>query len=106
MDSSIQQQKTVKPIVIQTTSTQSPGNIAKGNPRGEQPAKRSHSEVSNTSLEELTVINEQLDELHKEVKSNKELIKNLMTKEDIQELVKSTVKSVVTELQETLLKKG
>lgn len=99
------EQKGVKP-----SGVQNPGNTPKakgsGNRQGTtQPAKRTHSELSNTSVEELTVINEQLDELHNEMKSNKELLKSLMTKEDITDFVQVTVKRIVAEIQETLFQK-
>lgn len=57
--------------------------------------KRTHSEVSETSAEELNIIHQQLDGLTKDLKETNESIKQLMTKDDIETFVTKTVEKVL-----------
>ena len=61
----------------------------------EKMKKRTHSEVSETSLEELGFIHQQLETLSTDLKETKESMKNLMTKDDIESFIKLTVNSVL-----------
>ena len=64
-----------------------------GEPQGKA-QKRTHSEVSEVSMEELNFIQEQLDTLTSELKETKENIKNLMTKDDIGSFITKTEEKV------------
>lgn len=65
-----------------------------GEPMGKM-KKRTHSDVSETSMEELGFIHTQLDNVTAELKETKESLKNLMTKSDISEFITKTVDSVL-----------
>lgn len=64
--------------------------------------KRTHSEVSETSVEELNFIHEQLDTLTSDLKETKESIKNLMTKDDIETFITKTVESVLKGMEDKI----
>lgn len=66
--------------------------------------KRTHSEVSETSVEELNMIHQHLDTLTSDLKATNESIKQLMTKDDIETLIVKTVEGVLKSL-ETKMKK-
>ena len=65
--------------------------------------KRTFSEVSEASMEELSFIHQQLTSLQEEMKETKDGIKNLMTKDDIQSFISKTVKSVIQEMETKLI---
>ena len=79
-----------KPIGVDTKVTK----LGDGQPV-EKMKKRTHSEVSETSLEELGFIHAHLDTLATDLKETKESMKNLMTKDDIESFIKLTVNSVL-----------
>lgn len=60
-------------------------------PAGKQ--KRTHSDVAETSMEELTFIHEQLEVLSTDLKGTRESLKNLLNKDDIKSLISTTVKA-------------
>ena len=70
----------------------------------EKMKKRTHSEVSEASMEELGFIHEQLGTLTADLKETKESMKNLMTKADIEGFIKLTVNSVLEGLEEKIKK--
>lgn len=57
--------------------------------------KRTISEVSEASAEELTIINQQLEHLTSDLKDTKEKVMSLMTKDDVQDLIEKTVEKAV-----------
>ena len=57
--------------------------------------KRTHSDVAETSVEELGFIHEQLDVLTADLKETKESVKNLMTKDDIESFIHITINKVL-----------
>ena len=65
-----------------------------GEPLGKT-QKRTHSEVSETSLVELAFIRTQLDTVTAELKETKDSMKNLMTKSDIADFITKTEESVL-----------
>ena len=67
---------------------------ADGEPLGKM-KKRTHSDVSETSVEELGFIHEQLDVLTADLKETKESVKNLMTKDDIESFIHITINKVL-----------
>ena len=66
--------------------------------------KRTHSEVSETSVEEFNIIHQQLDILTSDLKETKESIKQLMTKDDIETFISKTVESVLKSLETKIRK--
>lgn len=68
-------------------------------PLGKQ-QKRTHSEVSGTSVVELNMLHEQLDTLTADLKVTNESIKKLMTKDGIEELITKTVNKLLGQLEE------
>lgn len=57
--------------------------------------KRTISEVSEASAEELTIINQQLEHLTSDLKDTKEKVMSLMTKDDVQDFIEKTVEKAV-----------
>ena len=74
-----------------------------GEPLGKT-QKRTHSEVSETSLEELAIIHTQLDTVTAELKETKDSMKNLMTKSDIADFITKTVESVLKGIDDRMKK--
>lgn len=66
--------------------------------------KRTHSEVSETSLEEFNYMHEHLDTLSADLKETKESMKNLMTKDDIETFITKTVDSVLKGMEAKIKK--
>lgn len=66
--------------------------------------KRTHSEVSETSAEELNIIHQQLDILTLDLKTTNENIKQLMTKDDIETFISKTVEKVLKSLEKNIEK--
>lgn len=66
-------------------------------PAGKQ--KRTHSDVAEASMEELTFIHEQLEVLSTDLKGTRESLKNLLNKDDIQSLIATTVKSIMEDME-------
>lgn len=89
-----------------TTSAQGNTGRASTKESSEPPTKqkRTHSEVSEASLEELSFIHDQLETLSTEMKDTRDSIKNLMTKDDIQSFISQTVQSVMNQMEEKLTK--
>lgn len=82
-------------------------NIAKGTSSRlgtVQPAKRTCDELSDTSLEEITILAGQVDGVHKELKDIKTTLKDLIKKDEITALIKATVKTIVEEVEDRLQK--
>ena len=69
--------------------------VTKPGEPAEKMQKRTHSEVSDASMEELGFIQNQLETLTIDLKETKEGMKNLMTKDDIESFIKLTVNSVL-----------
>lgn len=74
-----------------------------GEPLGKM-KKRTHSDVSETSMEELSFIQMQLDTVTTELKETKESLKNLMTKSDIADFITKTVDSVLKGINDNIKK--
>lgn len=85
-------------------TSNAPGKTVKaGEPLTKGP-KRTHSDVSEASAEEMTIIHQQLDGLSKDIKETKESIQNLMSKKDTEEFIKQTVNSVVDKMYDKFTK--
>ena len=56
-----------------------------------QPNKRSNAEVSNTTAEEISILGDQLEVLGEEISCIREGFKTLVTKEDLGNLIKSSI---------------
>lgn len=61
--------------------------------------KRTISEVSDASAEELTIINQQLEHLNTDLKETKEKVMSLMSKQDVQDFISETIKKIAVELE-------
>lgn len=72
-------------------------------PMGKAP-KRTHSEVSEASLEEFSFIHQQLETLTVELKETRNSIKNLMSKDDIESFITKTVQGIMREMEGKLTK--
>ena len=70
----------------------------------EPPAKRTISEVSDTSAEELTVIHQQLESLRGDLKETKETVMKLMSQEEAQEFITKTIEEATNRTVATLEK--
>ena len=68
------------------------------------PAKRTISEVSDTSAEELTIIHQQLENLIGDLKETKAKVMSLMSKEEVQEFIIQTVEKATNRTVVTLEK--
>lgn len=64
--------------------------------------KRTISEVSEASAEELTIINQQLEHLNADLKETKDKVMSLMSKSDVQDFISETIKKVVANLENQL----
>ena len=78
--------------------------IGDGESLGKLQCKRTHSEVSEASIEELGFIHEQMDTLTTDLKETKESMKNLMTKDDIEGFITKTVESVLIGMEAKIKK--
>ena len=54
-------------------------------------SKRTFSDVSETSVEELSIINQQLECLTSELKETKDMVMSLMSKEDVQDFITKAI---------------
>lgn len=85
-------------------TSNAPGKTVKaGEPLTKGP-KRTHSDVSEASAEEMTIIHQQLEGLSKDIKETKESIQNLMSKKDTEEFIKQTVNSMVDKMYDKFTK--
>ena len=67
------------------------------------PPKRPNSEVSpNSSVEELSVMHHTLDGLTDDVKGIRDSLKNILTKNEMEEFIQSTVKTIISDLNENM----
>ena len=73
---------------IQVTSTPQ----GKGGSKPPAKSKRTISEVSESSAEELTIMNQQLEHLTSDLKDTKERVMNLMSKDEVQDFITKTIK--------------
>ena len=64
--------------------------------------KRTISEVSESSAEELTIINQQLQHLTSDLKDTKEKVMNLMDKDEVQNLITETVEKTVKKIMKNM----
>ena len=68
-----------------------------------QPPKRLNSEMSPyASMEEITVISHQLESLTDDVKNIRENVKSVPKKSEMETLIKETVTSIMTEMNENM----
>ena len=65
-------------------------------------SKRTISEVSDASAEELTIIHQQLEHLNTDLKQTKEKVMSLMSKEDVQNFISETIGKVALSLEKHL----
>ena len=65
-------------------------------------SKRTISEVSDASAEELTIIHQQLEHLNTDLKQTKEKVISLMSKEDVQNFISETIGKVALSLEKHL----
>lgn len=63
-----------------------------------QERKRPNSEVANSSAEEIQLINHHLESLSDDMRKQGERMNNLMTKNDIQDIVKSTTENIMKQM--------
>ena len=61
-------------------------------------SKRTISEVSEASAEEITIMNQQLEHLSSDLKDTRERVMNLMTKTEVQNFITETVNKVMTSM--------
>lgn len=69
---------------------------------GQPPAKRTHSEVSNCSTEELSCIQLQLEQMSESLTEVRGDLKTLMKKEDIENLITTTVTNIMENLEKKM----
>ncbi|MCG7879959.1 MAG: hypothetical protein N0C90_27080, partial [Candidatus Thiodiazotropha endolucinida] len=90
------------PIIVQKFTMGDKENKSKGQLRlaqlkvgktVEPPAKRTISEVFDTSAEELTILHQQLDNLSGDLKETKAKVMKLMSSEEIQQFIVKTVEA-------------
>ena len=67
-------------------------------------AKRTISEVSDTSAEELTIINQQLEHLNTDLKKTKDIVMSLTSKQDVQDFISEIIFKVAETLEKKLEK--
>ena len=60
--------------------------------------KRPFSEVANSSAEELTLLAHQIEDMSSELKSVKESVSKILTKDDMKTFIKTTVEEIMTEI--------
>ena len=60
--------------------------------------KRPFSEVANSSAEELALLAHQIEDMSSELKSVKESVSKILTKDDMKTFIKSTVEEIMTEI--------
>ena len=77
-------------------------NSASGSSTRPPKAKRSNTEMANTSAEELGLMQQTLDNLADDMKSVKECLKTLMNREEIETYVQSTVKDILDDFDKNL----
>ena len=61
-------------------------------------SKRPFTEVANSSAEELALLSHQIEEMSSEMKSLKDSVGKIMTKDDMKAFIKSTVEEVMNEI--------
>ena len=84
---------------IKVTSTPSKG--------GSEPptkTKRTISEVSESSAEELTILNQQLEHLTSDLKDTKDRVMNLMSKDEVQNFISETINKVMSSVEKKIEK--
>ena len=84
---------------IKVTSTPSKG--------GSEPpakAKRTISEVSESSAEELTILNQQLEHLTSDLKDTRDRVMNLMCKDEVQNFISETINKVMSSVEKKIEK--
>lgn len=93
-----------KPASTGSTSNTASGNKekAKSSAYTVQDKKRAYTEVANSSAEEIQLIHHQLETLSDDMRKQGEHIKNLMTKNDIHDMIKSTTENVMKEMKEQI----
>ena len=60
--------------------------------------KRPYSEVANSSAEEMGLLSQQMEELSSEVKSMRDSVNKIMTKDDMKMFIKTTVEEIMNEI--------
>ena len=65
-------------------------------------SKRTISEVSEASAEELTIINQQLEHLNSDLKETKDKVMSLMSKNEVQDFISETIGKVAVSLEKQL----
>ena len=81
------------------------GSTPQGKGGSEPPpskAKRTISEVSDVSAEELTIISQQLEHLNTDLKETKDKVMSLMSKQDVQDFISETISKVAVRLEKQL----
>lgn len=71
---------------------------------GAPPAKRTISELSDTSAEELSIIHQQLDDLNSDVKETKDKVMSLMSKDETEEFIGKAIDRAMSKMLVTLNK--
>ena len=61
------------------------------------PPKRPFSEVANSSAEEIVLLSQHIEELSSEMKSMKDSVSKMMTKDDMKLFIKTTVEEIMNE---------
>ena len=65
-------------------------------------SKRTISEVSEASAEELTIINQQLEHLNSDLKETKDKVMSLMSRNEVQDFISETIGKVAVSLEKQL----
>ena len=84
-----------------------PGRMTKGNTTHQgskaPPTKRLNSELSpNSSVEEITVIHHQLEELSDDMQSIREHLKQVMKKDELENFIQKTISKIINDLNENM----
>ena len=85
---------------IQVTSTPQ----GKGSTEPPAKSKRTFSEVSETSVEDMSFINQQLDHLSSDLKDTKATVMSLMSAEEVQNFITQTVAKVMENVEKKVEK--
>ena len=68
-----------------------------------QPEKRPASDMDNSSFgDEITMINRQLEQLTEDTKATRDKVKNMLSKDELKDFIRTTVSSMIKELEDRL----
>lgn len=81
-------------------------NSKKSTSKGEvsQPKKRSNAEVQNSTAEEMSLLSDQLESLSGEVTEMRDHLKTLVTKNDIENVITSSLSKMIKDMEDRIMK--